>query len=1199
MRYSSAYFITIFTFSFFISTFHSSSQTATFNYTGSAQTWTVPVCVYSINVVVKGAKGGGTYGGNGATVTATLAVTPGQVLQINVGGTGGCPGTGFNGGGNGANASGAGNAGCGGGGASDIRTAPYGLGNRLVVAAGGGGMGGGDTDAQGGAGGCASGLAGASPFGVGGGGGSQTTGGSGGPPWTSGGYYGAVGALGNGGAGATDPCYNLGPGGGGGGGYYGGGGGGSDCWSMVPLGGGGGGGGSSFVPAGGTCVQGNNATQGQVVITYNATPLAGTLTASPLSICEGQTSTLTLTGHNGTIQWQSSVNGGATWTDITGATGTTYTTPPLFATTCYRVAVTCGSTVYSTMVCITVNPIPQVTISPASPAICTGQSSTITAGGANTYNWSGGLGTSASQTVSPANTTTYTVTGTSNGCTGSASVTVQVYPSPTITINPATPQICNGASVNITAGGGNTYNWSGGLGTSASQNVSPATTTTYTVTGTDANGCSGTASVTVTVHQNPVIGISPASPQICNGTSTTITANGGNTYSWSGGLGNSASQTISPTSTTTYTVTGTDMNGCTGTASVTVTVNPNPVINVNPSAPQICTGNSVTITAGGASTYAWSGGLGTGISHTVSPLTTNTYTVTGTDANGCTGTGSVTVTVNQNATITITPSTPQICNGASVTLNAGGGSTYSWSGGLGSGSSKTVSPTTTTTYTVTGTDANGCSGTASATVNVQPNPTVTISPSSPAICSGASATITSAGANTYNWSGGLGQGASHTVSPATTTTYSVTGTDANGCSGTASVTVSIHPDPVITASAVPPGICPGGSSDITAGGGVSYLWSDSLGQGATHNISPNVTTTYTVTGTDANGCTGTAQIQVEVYGDLTVSISPTNPVICMGDDIQLTATASGANASFIWDTGQNTADMTVSPAVTTDYSVSATDAQGCTGSAELTVTVEDLPNVDFEAQPLNGCVPLSVGFSNMSDQGSYLWTFGNGATSTNTNPAYQYTNSGLFTVSLTVTSSNGCINSLSVPAMIEVYPKPFAAFTSTADGGIDSWSSIQFTDLSIGAVSWLWNFGTQGGSSADQHPEYNFVAEGQYTVWLYIENQWGCSDSSSQLITIKPVSTFYIPNAFTPNGDGVNDYFHPFGNNIDPDDYQLLIFNRWGKQVFRSDNLNTPWDGRSKAYDDQMAPQGVYVYFIKARINGVLKTFEGTVTLIH
>src|SRR5690606_6251032 len=181
------------------------SQTpTTFNYTGGVQTYTVPPCVTQIEVIVAGAKGGGNTGGNGATVTATINVVPGQILQVNVGGTGNCPGAGWNGGGQGPNASGFGNAACGGGGASDIRLSPYGLANRIVVAGGGGGMGGGDADADGGSGGCASGGTGESSFGVGAYGGSQTGGGLGGNPWT-GGNTGSTGNLGIGANGAIDP----------------------------------------------------------------------------------------------------------------------------------------------------------------------------------------------------------------------------------------------------------------------------------------------------------------------------------------------------------------------------------------------------------------------------------------------------------------------------------------------------------------------------------------------------------------------------------------------------------------------------------------------------------------------------------------------------------------------------------------------------------------------------------------------------------------------------------------------------------------------------------------------------------------------------------------------------------------------------------------------------------------------------------
>ena len=201
---------------------NSLSQTTTvpFSYTGALQTWTVPSCVTTITVTVNGAQGGGTNppnpnGGLGAIVTATLAVTPGQILQVNVGGQGSTPTAGWNGGGAGQTANTVADASYGGGGASDIRITPYALANRLIVAAGGGGMSGGDIDQFGGIGDCNTGGIGGSTFGGQGTGGTQTAGGVGGPPWAAGGNAGQNGALGIGGAGGSDACYNKGPGAGG------------------------------------------------------------------------------------------------------------------------------------------------------------------------------------------------------------------------------------------------------------------------------------------------------------------------------------------------------------------------------------------------------------------------------------------------------------------------------------------------------------------------------------------------------------------------------------------------------------------------------------------------------------------------------------------------------------------------------------------------------------------------------------------------------------------------------------------------------------------------------------------------------------------------------------------------------------------------------------------------------------------------
>ncbi|MGD0711003.1 MAG: T9SS type A sorting domain-containing protein, partial [Bacteroidales bacterium] len=307
------------------------------------------------------------------------------------------------------------------------------------------------------------------------------------------------------------------------------------------------------------------------------------------------------------------------------------------------------------------------------------------------------------------------------------------------------------------------------------------------------------------------VSITASTNPICAGNSTTLTASGGSTYSWSGGLGTSNPVTVSPTTATTYTVTATNTAGCTGTGGVTVTVNPVPTVGVSASANPICNGTSTTLTASGATTYSWSGGLGTANPLTVSPTTTTTYTVTGTSS-GCTNTANITVTVNSPA-IGISASANPICAGTSTTLTASGGTTYSWSGGLGSANPLTVSPTTVTTYTVTGT-TSGCTGTANVTINVNSNPTISISASANPVCTGTTGNIysTQSGMTGYTWtipSGGTitaGAGTDSitvTWNVAGTDTVGVNYTDANGCTSTTAaiynVTVNSLPQtPVIT-----------------------------------------------------------------------------------------------------------------------------------------------------------------------------------------------------------------------------------------------------------------------------------------------------------------------------------------------------------------------------------------------------------------
>ena len=300
---------------------------------------------------------------------------------------------------------------------------------------------------------------------------------------------------------------------------------------------------------------------------------------------------------------------------------------------------------------------------------------------------------------------TYTITYTTPDaiCFDTETFDVTINPLPIVTAINNGP-MCVGGNVDITGGGAVTYSWDTGLGAGITHNVSPAATTTYTVTGTDANGCINTANTNVVVNPLPIVGAG-ADQIFCVGPNATLSGTGAATYVWDNGVVDGVAFTP-PLGTTTYTVTGTDANGCVNTDQVDITVNPLPIIDAGAD-DAICITGNINITATGGATYVWDNGLGAGATHNVSPAVTTTYTVTGTDANGCVNTDQVQITVLASAPINAGPDVA-ICAGDNTTLTASGGVTYTWDNGLGLGNNFVVSPAATTTYTVTGTDANGC-----------------------------------------------------------------------------------------------------------------------------------------------------------------------------------------------------------------------------------------------------------------------------------------------------------------------------------------------------------------------------------------------------------------------------------------------------------------------------------------------------------
>ena len=815
------------------------------------------------------------------------------------------------------------------------------------------------------------------------------------------------------------------------------------------------------------------------------------------------------------------------WTPATGLSCTNCASPTAnpTATTTYTITGTslagCNGTTTAT---VTVNPRPAVSAG-ANVSVCTGNSTPLQATGATTYVWTPATGLSctncANPTASPTATTTYTVTGTdANGCTNTAQVTVTIVTVPSVTVTPD-QSICAGASASLQASGAASYTWTPATGLSctncANPTATPTTTTTYTVTGAaGSNGCSATAQTTVTVNPRPVISAGN-SRSICAGDTTTLTATGGSTYSWSPATGLSctscASPVASPTTTTTYTVTGTGANGCTNTATVTITVNPVP--NVSAGANQsICNGNSVTLQATGATSYSWTPTTGlsctTCASPTASPTVTTTYIVTGTNASGCRDTAHVTVTVGTLPSVSGGPN-QFICPGGSVTLQGSGATTYVWTPATGlsctSCTSPTASPAATTTYTVTGTGANGCTGTAQVTVTVNATPSVTVTGNNP-VCAGGSVALTATGANSYSWTPATGLSctncANPTATPTTTTTYTVTGTSGVGCTATTQVTVTVNPRPTVSAGAAQT-ICQGLSANLTATGAATYVWTPATGLSCTNCASPTATpattTTYTVKGTSASGCTDSAQVTVTVNPRPTITTS--NQSICPGGSASLSATGG---TSYVWTpaTGlscTNCANPTATPATTTTYTVTGTGANGCTNTAQAIVTVNPVPVVVISG---NNSTCLGTGTAlTASGANTYTWTPATGLSCTNC-ASPTATPAATTTYTITGTSGAGCTSSTQFTVTVHALP------VVTASGDVETCAGTAVNLRGFGATSYSWTPAT--GLSCTNCTTTSATPASTTTYVVTGTDAFGCKDTGMVTVTVKPLPVVFAGN---------------------------------------------------------------------------------------
>ncbi len=736
---------------------------------------------------------------------------------------------------------------------------------------------------------------------------------------------------------------------------------------------------------------------------------------------------------------------------------------------------------------------------------CQGGTVTLTANAGTAYAWSNGANTQ-SITVSTSGTYTVTVTTALGTATSSpVTITVNALPAATITANGST-SICQGSTVTLTASSGTSYLWSNGATTQA---ITTGSQGSYNVRVTSSSGCSKTSSNTnVTVNALPTATITTGGPTtFCSGGSVNLTASSGSSYLWT--PGSATTQTINVTSAGSYSVKVTNAAGCSAnSANTTVTVNALPTATITANGPTtFAPGGSVTLTASSGSSYLWLPGNQTSQSITVT--TSGTYTVRVTNSSGCSKTSAGTVVTVTTGTATITASGPlTFCQGGSVTLTASSGTSYLWSTGA---TTQAISVTTSGTYSCT----VGGSGTAPAKIiTVNALPTATITANGPtSICQGSTVTLTSSSGTSYLWSNGA---TTQAITTGSQGSYSVRVTNSSGCSKTSSntnVIVNALPTATITAGGSTT-FCSGGSVNLTASSGSSYLWTPGNQTSQTINVTSGGA--YSVKVTNASGCSANSvNTTVTVNALPTATITASGPTtFTPGGSVILT---SSAGSGYLWSPGnQTTQSITVTTSGT--YTVRVTNSNGCTKiSAGTVVTVTSGGATISASGPLTFCQGGSVTLT-ASTGTSYLWS------------------NGAITKSITVTASGSysCVigGVGTAPAQV-VTVNALPTATITAGGATTFCSGGSVTLTSSAGSSYLWSPGNQ------TTPSIQASSSGSYTVRVTGSN--GCSKTSSPVsVTATPVPNATItasgPTTFCTGGSvtltaggGTSYIWHPNG----------------------------------------------------------------------
>lgn len=846
-----------------------------------------------------------------------------------------------------------------------------------------------------------------------------------------------------------------------------------------------------------------------------------------------------------------------------------------------------------------------------------------------TYTWSPAATLTnagiAAPMATPTTTSWYVLNATDplGGCVYRDSVLVTVAPAVQLSVSPSVT-LCDGGGTPLTASStspGTTFQWTPANGTLSATNIAaplatPTTTTTYTVTATSPAGCSATATTTVTVGMLNNLTVTAAQTTLCQGQSTTlnavITGSGDMTINWSGaGLSSTtiANPTATPAQTTTYTCTVThNASGCSRTASVTITVNGGYTVNAGPDLTLCSTqGHQLAVQHNVPNaSFSWTpaGNLNAAAvaSPTIMANTTATYTITVSDPAGCSVSDQVTISRAFDGL----PTTQNIaaCVDQPPTLQAPtAAASYLWSTGA---TTPSITPSAGGTYTLTMTDVQSCQATVTYNVQLLALPQIDLGPDQ-TICGSGPITLNAgnSGSSTVWTTGATGP----SIQVSSSGMYGVTVTNANGCVASDAVNITFAPPPTdplsdVIACASDPVVL------SAANAGSTYLWST----GSTaQNITVTQSGSYSVTVTTPANCSATFDAVVTILPAITVDLGP-DTSLCAGASLQLDA--SQPQGTYTWSTGATSPTVTVGPG---SYQVTVSNG-AC--SASDAITIGSVPSPTDVLTDISICADQPPTLNAGNAGSTYLWS--TGATS----QTISASTSGFYTVS--VTTPEGCASTfdaqvqLIMPPALDLGPDTVLCegqrldLVATHPGSTYSWSTGATTPSIQASAAGTYSVTVNNGCTRtdaitiafnpsptrmavnefhtclDDAPRYVVLDAGnpgsQYDWstgattqvimasaygWYYVNvrNAYDCSvRDSAQVIEYCP-ATIFIPNTFTPNGDGLNDTFLPVGKSIAS--IHLWVFDRWGELLYETDDMTMGWDG---TYRGELVKNDMYVW---------------------